>query len=177
MQPSRPLHLHRSKPLTCSYQVCVRTYHVCISADACTPKVCRFCAKSIIDLSPSSGSGVWDPWSVEYQSYDFKKYCSTETNDWLCFAYCCNIRALLFLLDADISVSNLFQYPETLLYLCVLSAVLLPIDPSPNSPFLQQCCPALNRRFRFRSVVPNLHHRISHGKLPWNKHEFTRLAH
>ena len=28
-----------------------------------------------------------------------------------------------------------------------------------------QCCPALNRRFRFRSVVPILHHRISHGTL------------
>ena len=39
-----------------------------------------------------------------------------------------------------------------------------------------QCCPALNRRFRFRSVVPNLRHRISHGKLPWDKYEFTRLG-
>ena len=27
--------------------------------------------------------------------------------------------------------------------------------------------PALNRHFRFRSVVPNPHHRTSHGKLPW----------
>ena len=40
-----------------------------------------------------------------------------------------------------------------------------------------QCCPALNRRSRFRSVVPNQCHRISYGKLPWDKYEFTRLAH
>ena len=40
-----------------------------------------------------------------------------------------------------------------------------------------QCCPALNRRFRLRCVVPNRCHRISYGKLPWDKYEFTRLAH
>ena len=40
-----------------------------------------------------------------------------------------------------------------------------------------QCSPALNRRFGFRSVVPNLHHRILHGKLHWDKNEFTTLAH
>ena len=40
-----------------------------------------------------------------------------------------------------------------------------------------QRCPALNQRLRVRSVVPNLCHRISHGKIPWDKHEFTRLAH
>ena len=30
-----------------------------------------------------------------------------------------------------------------------------------------QCCLALNRRSRFRSVVPKLCHRMSYGKLPW----------
>ena len=40
-----------------------------------------------------------------------------------------------------------------------------------------RCCPALNRRSRFRSVVPNLCHRISCGTLPWDKYECTRLAH
>ena len=40
-----------------------------------------------------------------------------------------------------------------------------------------QCCLALDRRFRFRSVVPNLRNRISHGKLPWGKYEFTGLVH
>ena len=40
-----------------------------------------------------------------------------------------------------------------------------------------QCCPVLNRRFRFRSVVPHLRHRISHGKLSWDKYEFTKLGH
>ena len=39
-----------------------------------------------------------------------------------------------------------------------------------------QSCPVLNRRFRFPSVVPHLRHRISHGKLPWNKYEFTKLG-
>ena len=68
------------------------------------------------------------------------------------FANFCNIRALLFLLDTDILVSNLFLYPESLAYLCVPFVVLLPIDPSPN--FL-------------RSVVPDMCHRVS----------FTRLAH
>ena len=37
--------------------------------------------------------------------------------------------------------------------------------------------PALNRRFRFRSVIPNLCHRISYGMLHWDKYEFTSLAH
>ena len=40
-----------------------------------------------------------------------------------------------------------------------------------------QCCPDLKRRFRFRSVVLNLCHRFSHGKFPWDKYEFTKLAH
>ena len=42
----------------CSYQVYVRTYQVCTFANACTPRVCRLCARSIIGLSPSSCSGV-----------------------------------------------------------------------------------------------------------------------
>ena len=40
-----------------------------------------------------------------------------------------------------------------------------------------QCCPAPKRRSRFRSVVPNLCHRISYGIPPWDKYEITRLAH
>ena len=109
--------------------------------------VCRFC--------------IWW-WSVGSMAcripiFRFEQHCSTEATIGFCFAYCCNIRALLFLLDTDIFVSNLFRYPEILAHLWVLSAVLLPIDPSPKSPFLQ--------------------HRISHGELPWNKYEFTKLAH
>ena len=40
--------------------------------------------------------------------------------------------------DLPRQVSNLFQYPESLAYLCVHFVVLLPIDSSPNSPFLQR---------------------------------------
>ena len=36
---------------------------------------------------------------------------------------------------------------------------------------------ALNRRFKFRSVIRNRCHRISYGMLQWDKYEFTRLAH
>ena len=39
-----------------------------------------------------------------------------------------------------------------------------------------QCCPDMNRRFRFRSVVPNLCHRFSQGKFPLDEYGFTRLT-
>ena len=123
---------------TCSYQVCVRTHHVCISANAYTPIVCRFCARSIIDLLPSSGSGVWDPWPVGYQPCDLNNIVVQKQR----LAYCFQLIRRQILHFSSI-----------------------------------QCCPALNRHFRFRSVFHNLHHRISHGKLPWNKYEITRLAH
>ena len=64
------------------------------------------------------------------------KNIAVQKNDWFCFAYCCNIRALLVLLDTEVFVSNLFLYPKISHILCVSFAVLLSIDPSKNSPFL-----------------------------------------
>ena len=85
-----------------------------------------------------------------------------------------------FPLDTDIILSNLLLYPENIAHHCVAFVVLLPIDPSSMSPFLQhpiQCCPDQNRRFRLRSAILNLSQRFLYIKFPWDKHEFTRLAH
>ena len=133
----------------------------------------RVCTRSLAP-DPSSACHLhllveWsvDPWPVEYQSCNLNNIV-VQKQRLLCSAYCCNIRALLFLLDTDIFVSNLFRYPEILAYLCILFAVLLPIDPSPHSPFLQhstlscsestlqssKCCS--------QSVPPNLAR-----KIPW----------
>ena len=104
----------------------------------------------------------------------FEQYCTSDATIGFVLRIVATF-ALLFLLDTDIYVSNLFQYSENITYFCVLFAVLLPLDPSPNSQFLQHSM--LNRSFRFRSVVLHLCHRISYGKLPWDKYEFTRFAH
>ena len=72
-----------------------------------------------------------------------------------------------------------FLYPGSLSHPCVPFAVLLfqSIRQSILCFTDIQCCPALNGRFRFRSVVLNLCHRISYCTFHWDKFEFTKLAH
>ena len=101
-----------------------------------------------------------------------------RSNDWICFAHCCNIRALLSFLilrsssrtcSGTQNVSRISMFSLLYCFQLIRHQIL---------HFSSiQCCPALKRRFGFRSVVPNLHHRILHGKLHWDKYEFTRLAH
>ena len=67
--------------------------------------------RSIIGSSPSSCSGVWDPWSVEYQSYTLAmllKYCA---RDWLRSNICAVLRCRHHL-DTEISVLHSFLYPK-----------------------------------------------------------------
>ena len=94
VQPSIPLHLHRSKPLHVhTYSVYVRT----TSADF-APDPSSACFHHLVD-----------PWPAEYQSYNLNNIVVQKQRLALFSAYCCNICALLFLF-----VSNLFQYPESL---------------------------------------------------------------
>ena len=63
--------------------------------------------RSIIDVSPSSCSGVWDPWPCRTPILQCGQHYRTENNDW----HPSNICANLFLLDT-VFVLNLFWHPK-----------------------------------------------------------------
>ena len=130
--------------------------------------------RSIIDLVSLNlvvECGIHGP--VEYQSRNLNNIAVLKQL-LASFQYLRNF----FPLDTEVFVLNLFWYPEVL-YICVFP--LLFCFQWIRQRILRfsniQCCLALNRRFRFRSVVPDLCHRISYGTLHWYKFKFTRLAH
>ena len=101
---------------------------------ACTYRVCRLCASSIIGLSPSSCSGSVDPWPVEYQSCDLNNIVVHKQRFGVAFRIVATFARFFSFLILTSSFSNLFPVPRiyrvSLLY-------WLPINPSPNSPFLK----------------------------------------
>ena len=126
----------------------------------------------------SSCSGVWDPWPAEHQSCDLNNIVVQKQRLAL-FCVLLQHFARFFSFLILTSSSRTCSGTQKLSRISVFS--LLYCFQLIRRLILHfsniQCCLALNRRFRFRGVVPNLNDRISHCKLPWDKYEFTRLAH
>ena len=116
-------------PFTGFTQLCTSVSMFTINADNCMflcscLRVCSPVTRSIIGSSPSSCSGVRDPWSVEYQCC-----CGAEAETRLRY----NISAVLrckHLLGTEVSVLNSFSYPKSTACQCVSFVVLLPAESS-----------------------------------------------
>ena len=108
----------------------------------------------------------------------FEQYCSTEATIGFVLRIVATFARLLSFLIPTFS-SRTCSGTKTVSRISVFSLLhcfqLIRLHSLHFSNF--QCCPALNRRFRLRSVVPNLRRRNSHGKLHWYQHEFTKLSH
>ena len=153
MQPSIPLHLHRSKPPHV-HANSVRTH-----------LVCRLFARSIICLSPSSCSGVWDPWPVEHQSCDLNHVVVQKQRLVVLriLATFARFFSSLILTSSSQTCSGTQKISRISVFSLLYCFQLIRRQILHFSSI--QRFPALNRRFRFRSVVLNLHHRIPHGRL------------
>ena len=105
--------------------------------------------------------------AVEYQSYNLNNIAVLKQR--------LALLQPLLLLDTEVFVTNLFLYPKSIAYLCVPLAVLLPIDPSQNSPFLQHSMLSRSEltlqtpKCGNRSVPPNLARHASLGQFRIHK--------
>ena len=93
--------------------------------------VCRPVTRSIMGSSPSSCSGVWDPWSVEYHPANLQCCCNTEAETGFVPTSARFLRCK-HLLDTEVSILNSFLYPIIIVYHFASFGVLLPTDPSKN---------------------------------------------
>ena len=156
------------------YQFCVRTHHTTV--EVCAYRVCRS-AKAVCRLPCQIRHWLVTiilQWSVGSMA------CRTPI---LRFEQCCSTEATIgFVLRIVATFARFFSFliltpssrtcssTQKLSRISVFS--LLYCFQLIHRQFLHlsniQCCPALNRRSRFRSVIPNLCHRISYGKLGTN---------
>ena len=92
-----------------------------------------FCFCCIIGSSPSSCSGVWDPWSLEYQSCNLQCFCGTEARIGFVPTFA-QFFSFLVLKSSSRTCSRIQKYRISL---CSL------------------CCPAFNRSVKEFSVSPS----------------------
>ena len=164
-------------------------HSVCASVSMFTSTLTTVCFCSCAGVSKSAASAP-DPssalrlhlvvecgihaWSCRGPILQVEQHCSTEATIGFFFKIC----AILLLLDTEVFFLNLFLYPKVSPFFVFPSLFCFRSIRHRIRRFSSiRCCPALNRRFRFRSVVPDLCHRISYGTLHWYKFEFTSLAH
>ena len=110
---------------------------------------------------------LWDTWPAEYQS------CTEATIGFV--AIFAQFFSFLILTSSSRTCSCIQKVSH--IFAFTLPSCIHMIEHRIFRFSSIQCRPNLNRRFRFRSVIPNLCHRISYGMLHCDKYEFARLAH